>query len=64
MTSYRLLSNFSTNIMSKAAGDIDLQTMPAFIASSRYTFSTLSSAEDIEYSFLNGGCCLSFKSMA
>ena len=63
MTSCRLLFNFDTNITGEAAGDINLQTMPAFIVSSRYTFSTLSSAENIEYSFLNEGCCLSFKSM-
>ena len=64
MTSYRLLSDFSTNIMSEAAGDIDLQTISVFIVLSRYTFSTLSSVRDIEYSFLNKDCCLSFKSMA
>ena len=63
MINYRLLSNFSINITDEAAGDINLQTIPAFIALSRYTFSTLSSAEDIKYSFLNEGCCPSFKSM-
>ena len=64
MTSHRLLSDFSTNITGEAAGDINLQTISAFIVLSRYTFSTLSSAEDIKYSFLNEGYCFSFKSIA
>ena len=64
MTSCRLPFNFSTNIIGEAAGDINLQTIPVFIVSSRYNFSTLSSVRDIEYSFLNEGCCLSFKSLA
>ena len=63
MTSYRLLFNFSTNITGEVTDDIKLCIMSVFIASSRYIFSTLSSAEDIEYNFSNKGYCLSFKSM-
>ena len=63
MISYRLLFDFSMNITGEAADDIDLHMMSAFIISSKYTFSTLRSAENIKYSFLNEGCCLSFKSM-
>ena len=59
MTSCRLLSDFGTNIMGEAAGDIDLQTMPAFIALSRYTFSTLSSAEDVRSMTAFRHCLLS-----
>ena len=53
MISHRLLSDFSMNIISEAADNINLQMMSAFIALSRYAFSILSSAEDIEYSFSN-----------
>ena len=63
MTNHRLLFNFSTNITGEVTGDINLCMMSAFITLSRYTFSTLSSAEDMKYSFSNESCCLSFKSM-
>ena len=63
MTSYRLLSDFSINITDEATDDINLCIMSAFIVLSKYTFSMLSLAENIEYSFLNEGCYLSFKSM-
>ena len=64
MTNYRLLSDFSINIMSEAADNINLWMMSIFIVLSRYAFSTLSSAENIEYSFLNEDYWLSFKSIA
>ena len=63
MTSHKLLSDFDMNITGEAADDIDLCIMSAFIALSKYTFSTLSLAENIEYSFSNEGSCLSSKSM-
>ena len=50
--------------MSEAADNINLQMMFTFIALLRYIFSTLSSAENIEYSFLNKGCWPDFKSIA
>ena len=56
MIKHKLLSDFDTNITDEAADDIDLCIMSALIALSKYTFSTLSSAENIKYSFLNRGC--------
>ena len=63
MISYTLLFNFSTNITGEAAGDNNLCIMSAFIVLSEYIFNTSSSAENIEYNFLNRGCWLSSKSM-
>ena len=56
MIKHKLLFNFSINITGEAADDINLHIMSALIVSSKYIFSTSSSAENIEYSFLNKGC--------
>ena len=52
------------NIMSEATDNIDLWIISVFIVSLRYVFSTLSSAENIKYSFLNEGYWSDFKLIA